>query len=1151
MAGFRVDNFSGIRPRASDVRLEGSEAVTALDVDLRRGLLRPRTKQLTWVDGVDPSIPTSSVDSPQTLFRFRRRSDDTDFWMYFTQDVNIVPGPAESEQQRHYYTGDGEPRMFTADSIDDTTPPYPEAADTKYPFTWFKLGVPAPASAPVLDVEALPEPSEGSVGLITEVTAENLIVTINGPLQNTTGFNPGACGEDGRNAGLNTANMQPQGGSQQLTCLKPGTRVRVTAIVDADHVTVVAAGRTGPIEDMGLIPDSTNWSWDNALPEVHKHKWLTRLNSTAKRKSFFLLPSEVTLTVENHILRVGDIIRITGSAAPMSVTITQDLVTTPVTTNVWNNWGFRTATLDTTNDVVFSGTTSFLIERDGSSIDPVVPASEDFEIEARAYVYTYVSALGEESAPSPPSEIVTIRVGDEVPITTFAPPPTEHRNIDRIWIYRTNTGSEDTAFQFVGELAVANIASGFTDDVPNEELGEVLETEGWDVPDENMIGLVAMPNGIMAGFFDNVLCFSEPGFPHAWPSDYRIALDFDVVGMEVYGNALYVTTKGKPYIVVGVHPRQMSARHVDTIQSCIDKRSIVKSDDSVLYCSFEGLISAGAGFINVTDKHYTKEQWQKIVGPDNAEARSVRAWYFDSQYIMLASYSDGVTTVTTKLVFDFRDSREPRVTAFSENIQAAYADPELAQLYFISNDFVDTPTIPTLMAVSLDATTQSIMTSADGITWTSQTTPVARAWRGVAYSPSLERFVAVSTSTIARSDDGGVTWNEVLVTGAWRDIAWSPALNLFVAVGDNGSGSSIISTSPDGITWTPRTPVAGTGRYWSVMWDDRTARFYATSQSGTQRISVSSNGTTWSFVTSGPTDTGPGVIVTDGSTLMYTSPGIIECLTSTDGLIWTANQLVPAAGTADRASAGKPTGRFVNANSFQDLRYSLDSGVTWAESTALQKPAGTLRPSATVYSEALGLFMHFLDAGSSFPGAVLTSPDGITWTLRTVPSTAQKTWIKAVAVPDPQVTRRLFRWNHEHPSADVATQFSSGDYITGEFRLPRPMAFSCARAQCRRVPTASGTMNAHAQLQITVKGRRYDAWGTAATPIEDDLLLKQATVIDGQPGAGGWAGEQRSAPFRIDVNTLVDAVRFEIHAEGPVELETIQLGESMEDLEPS
>lgn len=836
MAGFRLEQFSGLRPRATDVRLDSSEAAIASDVDLRRGVLRPRAKQRTWVADVDPAIPLGVDVTPQTLHRFHRRTDQNDFWMYFTADVDLVPGPAESDEQRHYYTGDGEPRMFTASSIDDSTPPYPQAADTKYPRTWFRLGVPAPAAAPVLDVEALPEPSEGSVGLITGVSAETLIVNINNNLQTNSGLNQGACGQDGRYAGLSTANLAPQGGSQTLTCLNTGTRLRGTEIIDANSVRVVASGRTGSVEDMGMVPDSSAWYWNNDVPMVHKHKWLTRLNSTAKRKSFFLLPSEVVLTIPNHIIRVNDIIRITGSAVPMRVAITQDLVTTPVPPNVWDNHGLRTATLDTADDFVFAGSTSFMIERDGSSIDPVVPATADFDVETRSYVYTYVSHLGEESAPSPSSDPVTIRVGTEVSITTFAAPPTERRSIDRIWIYRTNTGSEDTAFQFVGELLVTDIANGFTDDVANEDLGETLQTEGWDVPDNNMRGLVAMPNGILAGYFGNVLCFSEPGFPHAWPTEYRRALDFAIVGLEVYGNALYVTTKGKPYVVVGVHPLQMSERRVETGQSCLDKRSIVNTGNQILYCSPEGLISAGSNFVNVTEAHFTKEQWQEIVGPDDAGNRSLRSWYFDGQYILLATYDAS----TTKVIFDFRDG-PLRITTFSEDVIAAYADPETAELYYLDSAF-----------------------------------------------------------------------------------------------------------------------------------------------------------------------------------------------------------------------------------------------------------------------------------------------------------------------PSSGVSRPLLRWDYEHPGANVSNQFAIGDWRSKEFRLPRPMALSCARVQCRRVPTAGGTMSAHAQARITVRGRRYDRWPSETTPAEDDVVLINAqAVISGQPGVGGWAGEQRSAPFRLPANTLVDALHFDLHVEGPAEIEAVQLGECMEDLEPS
>lgn len=1064
MAGFKLEQFSGLRPRATDVRLDTSEAVTALDVDLRRGFLRPRAKQRVWVTGVDPSIALGAGVTPQTLYRFHRRTDKTDFWMYFTADVDLVPGPTESAEQRHYYTGDGEPRMFTATSIDDSTPPYPQPADTKYPQTWFRLGVPAPETSPVLDVEALPEPSEGSVGLITGVRTDTLILNINNNLQTNSGLNPAACGEDGRNAGLSTANMAPQGGSQKLTCLNVGTRLRVTEVIDENNVRVVASGRTGPVEDMGMIPDSSAWYWDNAVPMIHKHKWLTRLNSTAKRKSFFLLPSEVVLTIPNHIIRVNDIIRITGSAVPMSVTVTQDLVTTPVPFDIWDNHGQRTATLDTANDFVFAGSTSFMIERDGSNIDPVVPATADFDVETRAYVYTYVSHLGEESAPSPHSNPVTIRVGTDVNITTFAAPPTERRSIDRIWVYRTNTGSDDTAFQFVGEVLVSNIANGFTDSVANEDLGEVLQTDGWDVPDSNMRGLVAMPNGILAGFFDNVLCFSEPGFPHAWPTEYRRALDVDIVGLEVYGNALYVTTKGKPYVVVGVHPLQMSERRVETGQSCLDKRSIVNTGDQILYCSPEGLISAGSNFVNESEAYYTKEQWQAIVGPDDAENRSLRAWYFDDQYILLATYN----TTTTKLIFDFRDG-PLRITTFSENVIAAYADPETAELYYLDAAF---PSVgdPDFEDVSI----------------------LVQAHTGTLTELSGRPVVSVvGNGTVS-------TAQHIFGFSAFRNPGTSSESTNYLRVEDT-DGTLFVFPGP--LTWE--------GWFYFVGFNpDPYNNLFA------NRIDFPGAGFTQLAVRPGPRD------------FLFNS----------------------SAGGFLSSGATVPTGQWVFIAVTRDasnvMRVWLN-GVNVGQATIVGTIGGAVGGVSSM-DICRGHAADNADANCFFDQVRISRV--CRYTTNFTPPNAP--FLGGTASSG--AYRPLLRWDYEHPGANVATQFASGDWKSKEFRLPRPLALSCARVQCRRVPTAGGSMSAHARARITVRGRRYDVWAGATTPAEDDIVLINAQmVINGHPGVGGWAGEQRSAPFRLPVNTLIDALHFELHVEGPVEIETVQLGECMEDLEPT
>ena len=55
----------------------------------------------------------------------------------------------------------------------------------------------------------------------------------------------------------------------------------------------------------------------------------------------------------------------------------------------------------------------------------------------------------------------------------------------------------------------------YTDTIPDSQLGEELESTDWDLPPDDLRYILALPNGIMCGFFANQLCFSAQGRPHA------------------------------------------------------------------------------------------------------------------------------------------------------------------------------------------------------------------------------------------------------------------------------------------------------------------------------------------------------------------------------------------------------------------------------------------------------------------------------------------------------------------------------------------------------------------------------------------------------------------------------------------------------------
>jgi hypothetical protein len=259
-------------------------------------------------------------------------------------------------------------------------------------------------------------------------------------------------------------------------------------------------------------------------------------------------------------------------------------------------------------------------------VEGVIPVATAIQIETRAYVYTYVTDWGEESAPSPASALVETDQNDTVQITVFAPPT--GRNIVGWRLYRSSTTSFGAAYQLIADKAVGNaVLNGvnfnyfaitnliYSDALRQEELQEPLQTLTWAEPPENLIGLVGLPNGILAGFFGKTVCFSEPFAPYAWPLEYQLPVEHNIVGLGVFGQTLVVLTEGWPYYGSGADSASMSLQKLEQPQACISKRSIVSMDNGVLYASPDGLCMAGPSGITVMSQAaFSKEDWQTAVG---------------------------------------------------------------------------------------------------------------------------------------------------------------------------------------------------------------------------------------------------------------------------------------------------------------------------------------------------------------------------------------------------------------------------------------------------------------------------------------------------------------------------------------------------------
>lgn len=230
------------------------------------------------------------------------------------------------------------------------------------------------------------------------------------------------------------------------------------------------------------------------------------------------------------------------------------------------------------------------------------------QVQDLLYTYTYVTDLDEESAPAPLSDRIKWSPGQSVRVTGFSSPP-GGRGINRVRVYRSQTSATgQTDLYFVQEFSAT--PSVYDDSIYLDPIVEPLPSLNYDQPDDNLAGLTAMPNGMMAAFVGRDLYFCEPYRPHAWPENYMLSVDNDIVGLAAFGTSLAVLTTGSPYLVQGTHPSTLAMDKLEVDYPCIAARSIVDMGYFAAYASNEGLVTISSqGAQLVSEKMITPRQW--------------------------------------------------------------------------------------------------------------------------------------------------------------------------------------------------------------------------------------------------------------------------------------------------------------------------------------------------------------------------------------------------------------------------------------------------------------------------------------------------------------------------------------------------------------
>ena len=226
-------------------------------------------------------------------------------------------------------------------------------------------------------------------------------------------------------------------------------------------------------------------------------------------------------------------------------------------------------------------------------------------------------------------------------------------------------------------------------------------------------------------------------------------------------------------------------------------------------------------------------------------------------------------------------------TSGSNLTTASTTKPELAA------GFVDG--VPTAMTLTDDG--NSYLRTTDAVTWTAGNILFAASRPGVniAYSASLNRWVALTNSTLTHYVAGtaagmAANWSAGTAPGAWltnaggcKRLVWNGSL--FVALPTSSYNKCL--TSSDGITWTERTlPFAAT---WTGLAYSASAGLWMAINRDAGNAAVSADGLTWSAPT--------GTNYTTGNDL------------AVNGYVWVM-----------------PT----TSGNYGGIAYSVDNGATWA-----------------------------------------------------------------------------------------------------------------------------------------------------------------------------------------------------------------------------
>lgn len=610
MAAVKIIKFLGEAPKISPELLPDSSAQLTVNAKLYSGDLIPYRAPVILTN-------TGRVGEVKTIHILHNPTTGEPVFLSWLTDVSVALGAASSDnEQRFYYTGDGVPKVSNYKLAVTGGLPYPK--------NFYELGLPLPTQVVVGTVSALPSATTASYARDSSNTATIVTGTAHGlrsgNVASITGFTSGALSFNATNAKITVIN------STTIQYFSPGDAVTTTA------------STAGKVSLAG-----------NTVPRSYVYTWMSGWGE----ESIASDPSETLYIKDGQTVTVADI----PTAKPSGSNFIRGVRLYRTLANLNDTAYYRLATLWFPTSLAKVSRTSS-VSRVTLAFPHRMGVGDRFKISG--CTDTTFNITG---------GIVTDVIDDNIFEFSQSGSNVAEKNETAGTLYHDVAETLSKPARYWGDGSFS-----FIDDFETSNLLDILGTNDYDPPPNDLQGIVAAQNSIYVGFTGNQVYFSEPNKPHAWPAKYALTFEDNVVGVVAVMGYILVLTEGYPYQISGNSPATMVFNRIDTPYPCLSRRSIVNMGYGAAYATHGGIAvyAPNAGMELVTKLVHDWDTWQETLDPS-----TIIATFYNGKYH--ASHSQGA------FIFE----RDERIGGFFVQTQykftAAAVDSTTNMLYYVGD----------------------------------------------------------------------------------------------------------------------------------------------------------------------------------------------------------------------------------------------------------------------------------------------------------------------------------------------------------------------------------------------------------------------------------------------------------------------------------